>query len=59
MHETCFKDRGIDRLCMKRVSRIGALINCVGKRVSEIGDIGLGCSVYGFFVCPFLFVLSL
>ena len=26
MYETCFKDRGIDRLCVKHVSRIGVLI---------------------------------
>ena len=26
MRETCFRDRGIDRLCVKRASEIGALI---------------------------------
>ena len=26
MYETCFGDRGIDWLCMKRVSEIGVLI---------------------------------
>ena len=29
MFETCFGDRGIDRLCMKHVSEIGVLIGCV------------------------------
>ena len=35
--ETCFRDRGIDRLCMKRVSEIGAFDGLCAKRVSEIG----------------------
>ena len=50
MHETYFRDRGIDQLCMKRISEIGVLIGCVEtcfrdrsidwqclKHVSEIG----------------------
>ena len=28
-YETCFRNRGIDWLCMKRVSGIGVLIGCV------------------------------
>ena len=34
VYRTCFRDRSIDRLCMKRVSEIGVLIGCVMKRVS-------------------------
>ena len=29
VYEMCFRERGIDRLCLKRVSGIGVLIACV------------------------------
>ena len=37
MYETCFRDRGIDWLCVKRVSGIGGIDQLCVKRVSEIG----------------------
>ena len=33
MYETCFKDRGIVRLCVERVSEIGALIRILSSRL--------------------------
>ena len=35
--ETYFRDRGVDRLCMKRVSDIGVFDRLCMKRVSGIG----------------------
>ena len=29
VHEMCFRDRGIDWLCMKHVSEIGVFFGCV------------------------------
>ena len=37
MYETRFRDRGIDCLCIKRVSEIGAFDGLCMKHVSEIG----------------------
>ena len=48
MYETCFKDRGIDWLCMKRVSEIGVLIRIVF----------FSCFLHALLsVAPFLFLL--
>ena len=51
MYEMCFRDRGTDGLCMKRVSKIGVLIGCVETRFRD-RRVDLGFSFVGSLFSP-------
>ena len=70
MHETCFRDRGIDWLCMKCVSEIGVLIwdpLFVGSLFSPVIPLSswydlvsfINPPILGWFLHPHLFLFYL